>query len=173
MSKRSRSRRRIGRMAGPALACLVLAALAQPHRVAVAGLAGGAVAAVLLLTPRVRKWVRFWLRRTVVYKHRSAGWPGLPRATVVYVGISNRPDLRRGQHHASSWWHPLTAPELYTQEWHRTRVMAALVEKWTIRARCPVGNTQHNRRYWHQAATREHFRMVAGSARTRKGTCTP
>jgi hypothetical protein len=115
------------------------------------------------------RWVRHWLRRTVVYKHRFGAQAGQHlHYRIVYVGISNRPDLRHGQHVRGSWWEPLTDPALYTERWHRTRLGAALVERWTIRARCPLGNVQHNRRYRQQSGEREFLRVAAGAHRTRQ-----
>lgn len=115
-----------------------------------------------------RKWVRHWLRPTVVYSHRYGDVPGLGRlrGRVTYVGMSNRPDLRARQHEAGAWWHPLTDPRLYSHRRYRTRVQAAVVERWTIRLRSPVGNTQHNRRYASQAGLRAELRIRAGSLRT-------
>ena len=40
----------------------------------------------------LRRWLRHWLRRTVVYKHRFGAQAGQHlHYRIVYVGISNRP----------------------------------------------------------------------------------
>ncbi len=127
------------------------------------GLVGVTLAVVI---PDAVAWLRRWTRRTVVYKHRFGAQASQSlHYRVAYVGISNRPDLRKVQHGAGSWWHPLTDPGLYTQRWYRTRLQAAFVERWTIRRRRPIGNVQHNRAYRRQSDQRELLRVQAGALR--------
>lgn len=112
--------------------------------------------------------VRRWTRPTAVYCHRWSGAGGTRRGGRAYVGMSNRPDLRRGQHAAGAWWWPLTDPALYSQRWHRTRIGAAVAEATWIRLFSPPGNIRHNRRYREQTAQREFLRVSAGGLRTRR-----
>lgn len=78
-----------------------------------------------------------------------------------YIGISNRPDLRREQHAADSWWYPLADPARYEQRWYRNRLTALAVETRLIRRHAPIGNTKHNRRWRRQRAERARLRAVA------------
>jgi hypothetical protein len=151
----------------PALTCLAITAATLAWR---AGHHWPAIALTLAAAATPAWWaarhhdtIRRWLRPTVVYRHRCSGLQGTfcRRGKVAYVGISNRPDLRRTQHAAGSWWYPLTDPALYSERWHRTRLSAAVTERWLIRAYRPVGNIQHNGAYRRQTTRRAALQQIA------------
>jgi hypothetical protein len=140
---------------------VVVAGLAwawQTHPVLlVAGLTLAATAAGLGLWAR-RAWLQRAGRPTVLYRHYTAG--GRP----LYYGISSHYGLRCAQHAEGSWWWPLVDPARSTCQTWPNRQAAERAERTAIHADCPIGNQEHNPRYWTQEPERRELRAAAARA---------
>jgi GIY-YIG catalytic domain len=73
--------------------------------------------------------------RTALYRLYDA------EGELLYVGISQNPDVRWGQHSQNKPWWP--AVEERKIEWHETRAAAAVAEKAAIRTERPYWNLNH------------------------------
>ena len=95
---------------------------------------------------------RRWLMRrgepTDLYTHYFASGEHL------YIGISNRYDLRCGQHADDKWWWLYVDPSQSTTQTWPNRAAALRAEEAQIRRHSPIGNRQHNRRYEQQQPRR-------------------
>lgn len=82
--------------------------------------------------------------------------------TLLYVGISNRPDLRFKQHAADKpWW-----PQVFRREvrMFRTRSQALRAEEVAIRSERPLYNIVHNE----ANPRRVRYRKIQSARRTRR-----
>lgn len=59
---------------------------------------------------------------------------------LLYVGMTNNPDVRFKWHSQASWWHRATSKDI---EWHPDRRTAREVEARAIRDESPVLNAMH------------------------------
>jgi predicted GIY-YIG superfamily endonuclease len=60
---------------------------------------------------------------------------------LLYIGISQNPDVRWGQHSQNKpWWSSVEVREI---EWHETRALAAAAEKAAIKTEQPYWNLNH------------------------------
>ncbi|SHL73996.1 GIY-YIG nuclease family protein [Streptomyces yunnanensis] len=73
--------------------------------------------------------------RTALYRVFDAA------GKLLYIGISQNPDVRFGQHSQTKPWWPEVAERRV--EWHDTRAEAAKTEKEAIRAEQPYWNLHH------------------------------
>lgn len=73
--------------------------------------------------------------RTALYRVFGAA------GKLLYIGISQNPDVRFGQHsQAKSWWNQVADRQV---EWHESRAEAAKAEKAAIKAEQPYWNLNH------------------------------
>jgi len=83
---------------------------------------------------------------------------------LLYVGISNHPDLRWAQHAADKpWWGQVTRKEVVG--WYSTRGKAERAEMLAIRSERPRYNVIHNERNPHRVAYRKHAAGIGRRSR--------
>lgn len=79
---------------------------------------------------------------------------------LLYVGISNRPDLRWAQHAADKpWWGQVAHKEVCA--WYSSRRAAEQAESMAIRCELPRYNIMHNERNPYRVAYRPMYRTAA------------
>lgn len=108
-----------------------------------------------------RHMTALYARPTVLYRHYMYDPHWRDGRRPVYYGISNRYDLRCEQHAAGSWWWPLVVPVWSTCQTWPDRAQAEAAERQAIAADCPIGNQEHNPRYWAQEPERRALRAQA------------
>lgn len=130
------------------LALALLAGAVRTHPVAVA-LAAFAVAALGAGAGLGKaRWRMRGGEPTDLYTHYFAD------GEILYVGISNRYDLRCGQHADDKWWWFYVDPARSTTQTWPNRQAALRAEEKAIRAACPIGNYQHNWQWQRQQPRR-------------------